>query len=212
MNSPAEIVFVVDDDASVRKGLARLLKSAGLPVEAFDSAEAYLARLPHDGAGCLVLDLAMPSLTGLDLQEALMERGSDLPVIFLTGHGDIPTSVQAMKQGATDFLTKPVDEVVLVDVVGRALAQHRARLEERAAADAIRSRLASVSPREREVMRLVIAGLLNKQIADRLGIGEKTVKVHRARVMEKMAVRSVADLVRACAAAGVEPEQPPVSP
>ena len=199
------------DDAAVRKGLARLLQAAGSSVETFPSAEAYLARASHDGVGCILLDLAMPSLSGLDLQKVLTERGSDFPVIFLTGHGDIPASVQAMKQGATDFLTKPVDEAALVDAVEQALAQHRARVDERTAVAALRDRIATLSPREAEVMRMVIAGLLNKQIADRLSIGEKTVKVHRARVMEKMAAKSVAELVRMCAAAGLAPATPGAS-
>jgi len=206
MNTATEIVFVVDDEASVRTGLARLLRVAGFAVETFGSAEAFLSRTPHEGIGCIVLDLAMPSLSGLDLQQALAERGRDLPVVFLTGHGDIPASVQAMKQGATDFLTKPVDEAALVQAVEQALATHRTMFSARAAQDALRRRIATLSPREAEVMRLVIAGLLNKQIADRLGVGEKTVKVHRGRVMEKLGAKSVAELVRLCATAGIEPD------
>lgn len=206
MSSPTETIFVVDDDFSVRKSLGRLLQTAGFAVETFDSAETYLARDPYDGVGCIVLDLAMPSLSGLELQTVLAERRSDLPVIFVTGHGDVPASVRALKQGAIDFLTKPVDEAALLEALTQALAQHRARRDERTAEDAIVRQVAMLSPRELEVTRLVIAGLLNKQIAARLGIGEKTVKVHRARVMGKMGVRSVAELVRMCAAAGLEPE------
>ena len=198
-------IFVIDDDASVRKSLARLLGSAGLAVETFSSAEAYLERRPYDGVGCLVLDVCMEGLSGADLQTRLVESGCDLPIIFLTGHGSVPLSVSAMKQGAVDFLTKPVDDEVLLETIHQALARHASTVRERTEVGAIRERLETLTPREMEVLRCVLTGALNKQIASRLGIAEKTVKVHRGRVMEKLAVTSVAELVRVCAAAGVSP-------
>ena len=186
MTAPDEIVYIVDDDASVRTGLARLLRSAGYAVETFASAAAFLDREHRAAVACLVLDVRMPGVDGLALQAELSARDAGLPIIFLTGHGDIPMSVAAMKQGARDFLTKPVDEVVLLDAVRQALQTHRASLSERLAATAVQERLASLTPREREVLSWVIGGALNKQIAAQLGIAEKTVKIHRGRVMEKM--------------------------
>jgi FixJ family two-component response regulator len=199
------VIFVVDDDASVRTSLARLLRSAGLNVETFPSAEAYLERRPYDGPGCLVLDVCMAGLSGTDLHARLAENGCDIPIIFLTGHGSISMGVGAMKQGAADFLTKPVDEEVLLQAIRRTLARHEAVVHERTEAEAMRARLDTLTPRELEIMRCVLTGALNKQIAVRLGIAEKTVKVHRGRVMAKLEVDSVAELVRACAAAGVQP-------
>ncbi len=196
MNHPSATVFVVDDDPSVLKGLARLLRSARLDVAAFDSPREFLER--HDSAapGCLVLDVAMPGLNGLELQEALAAEGSALPIIFLTGHGDIPKSVQAMKRGALDFLTKPVNDEDLLKAVHVAIEKDRAARQARAELEEIRARLDMLTPREREVLAHVVSGQLNKQIAADLGTVEKTIKVHRARVMEKMKAQSVADLVR----------------
>jgi len=197
-------VFLVDDDASVLKGLRRLLASAGLKVVAFESPQDFLAGLDREASGCVVLDHSMPGLTGLELQQALAARGSALPVIFLTGKGDIPTSVRAMKGGAADFLTKPVDGEVLLAAVRGALERDRSQRREREERAGIERRVATLTAREREVLRHVVAGLLNKQIAARLGTVEKTVKVHRARVMEKMQARSLAELVRLAGKAGLD--------
>jgi FixJ family two-component response regulator len=190
-------VFVVDDDAAIRVGLERLLQSAGYGARTYDSADAFLAAAPADTAACLVLDVSLPGLDGLELQEAIAARGWMLPIVFLTGRGDVPASVKAMKGGAVDFLTKPVDQAVLLDAIGRALVRARAERARHAEVAAIRARFDTLTPREKEVMRLVTAGLLNKQIAGDLGAAEKTIKVHRGRVMQKMQVQSVADLVRA---------------
>ena len=205
MSAPKGLVLVVDDDESVRRSLSRLLRAAGLASETFPSAEAFLARSPVEEVGCLVLDLRMRGLTGLDLQKRLTETGQHLPIVFLTAHGDIPTGVEAMKLGAVDFLTKPVDDKRLLAAVQQALARCERDLAEQRAVEAIRTRLGTLTPREFEVMRGVIAGLLNKQIAAQLDIVEKTVKVHRGQVMHKMGVVSVAELVRDCARVGIEP-------
>jgi len=205
MADKSATIFVIDDHASVRTSLARLLRSAGLDVETFPSAEAYLERKDHDGPACIVLDVCMGGLSGTDLHARLAQSGCDIPVIFLTGHGSIPMGVGAMKQGAADFLTKPVDDELLLRTVHQTLARHESVLRERTELRAMRTRLETLTPRELEVMRYVLTGALNKQIATRLGIAEKTVKVHRGRVMEKLAVTSVAELVRLCAAAGVQP-------
>ncbi|MBV6325496.1 response regulator transcription factor [Duganella violaceipulchra] len=190
-------VFLVDDQPAVLKALARLLGAAGFAVQPYASARAFLDALAADGAdGCLVLDLAMPEMGGLALQQALAARANTLPIIFLTGHGDIDTGVRAMKLGAADFLTKPVDDERLIAAIHAALAQHRAARSAGAELDEIRQRLATLTPRETEVLHLVVEGLLNKQVAAALGTVEKTVKVHRARVMAKMQVRSVSALVR----------------
>ena len=197
------LVCVVDDDDSVRKSLSRLFRSAHLPAETFPSARSYLDRAAHQGPSCLVLDVCMPGVDGLELQHALADRREQ--IIFLTGHGDVPMCADAMKAGAVDFLTKPVDDEKLLSAVSRALASSvelRRAAAERALA---RTRLNLLTPREFEVMQRVIAGALNKQIADSLGTAEKTVKIHRGRVMEKMSVSSVAELVRIAQAAGVAP-------
>ncbi len=199
----AATIFVVDDDASVRKGLSRLLHSCGYRVEAIESAEAFLERDRPTGPGCLVLDLKMPRISGLDLQERMDELGYELPIIFLTGHGHIPDSVSAIKKGAVNFLTKPVDEEALLASIGEALAYHRKRLAEAAKTRAVRRQLETLSPREVEVMQCVISGALNKQIAAHLGIAEKTVKIHRGNVMHKLNVDSVAELVRLCELVGI---------
>jgi FixJ family two-component response regulator len=186
---------VVDDDVAVLKSIDRLLRSAGFEVRTFHSPQAFLQQ--HDAAapGCVLLDLAMPGLDGLELQQALAHSGDPSPVIFLSGFGDVPASVRAMKGGAVDFLTKPVEREQLLAAVRIALDRDRAARAARAARCSVGLRVAALTPREREVMARVVAGHLNKQIAAGLGIAEKTVKVHRARVMKKMAVGSVAELV-----------------
>jgi FixJ family two-component response regulator len=191
-------VFVIDDEKSVRRSLGRLLKAAGYSVEAFASAREFLEQPPPDGVGCLVLDLKMPDLNGLELQQALTEANRILPIVFITGHGDIPTSVRAMRAGATDFLSKPFDAGDLLEAIERALETARQALNERTACADVERRLATLTPREEEVLRHVITGQLNKQIAADLGTSEKTIKVHRGRVMHKMQVQSVAELVRLC--------------
>ncbi len=206
MDEIAPTVFVIDDDVSVRKGLGRLFRSAGFAVETFPSAAAYLAREHFDGIGCIVLDVRMPEIDGISLQERLLEQSHSVPIIFLSGHGEVPTSVQAMKQGAVDFLTKPVDEHGMLAAIDEALVRHRRIIRERSSLREIQQRAGALTTREREVMRYVIGGALNKQIAAQLGISEATIKVHRGKVMEKMAVKSVADLVRCCEKAGIAPD------
>jgi FixJ family two-component response regulator len=191
-----QVVFMVDDQAAVLKALSRLLDSAGFEVQAFSSAQDFLARAASAQQGCLVLDLAMPEMDGLALQQQLTSRASVLPIIFLTGHGDLDSGIRAMKLGATDFLTKPVDDARLIAAIEHAFAHNLAAHRQGAERDEILARLASLTAREREVMDLVVEGALNKQIAAALGTAEKTVKVHRGRVMAKMQVRSVSALVR----------------
>jgi FixJ family two-component response regulator len=196
MTETAPTVLVVDDDPSVLRGLERLLRAAGYSVEGYASPRAFLERAPWDRPGCVVVDLRMPEVGGIELQEELGRRGCALPIVFLTGHGDVSSSVRAMKAGAIDFLTKPCDDADLIAAVERALARDaegRAAREERRA---IRARFEALTPREREVCLLVARGLLNKQIAAELGTAEKTVKVHRGRVMDKLGVESLAELVR----------------
>ena len=192
----APLVFLVDDDASVRKSLARLVKTAGYEAELFASVRDFLARAPYDGPCCLVLDVRMPGLTGLDLQEALRVAGQRLSIVFITGHRDVPVSVKAMKAGAVDFLTKPVDAETLLEAIRQAVARTLTDRRRQARVTEIRGRIASLTPREAAVFALVVTGMLNKQIGSQLGIAEKTVKVHRARVMEKMRAGSLAELVR----------------
>jgi FixJ family two-component response regulator len=199
----APTVFLVDDDPAVLKSLSRLLRSAGFKVSPFQSAQDFLDGENFFAPGCIVLDVAMPGLDGLALQEALVARNSELPVIFLTGHGNIAMGVHAMKVGATDFLTKPVDDQTLLDAVRTAIEKNLLALQTRAELDDIRQRLATLTPREREVLALVVAGHLNKQAAAELGTVEKTIKVHRARVMAKMKVSSLAELVRLASRAGI---------
>jgi FixJ family two-component response regulator len=190
-------VFLVDDDVSVRRALARLIKSAGYQVRSFASAREFLdGGCSSEGPGCLVLDVRMPGLSGMDLQRELQRTRLILPIVFITGHGNIPMTVHAMKAGAVDFLQKPVRDKDLLHAIEQALARAvRERAELKEAKD-IQSRVEKLTTREREVMNLVVRGLLNKQIAFELGTAEKTIKVHRARVMEKMKVNSLADLVR----------------
>ncbi len=182
-------VFVVDDDASVRKSLARLIAVAGWKVETLASADEFLERAPHDRPACLVLDVRLPGLNGLELQERLARDDGDIPIVFITGHGDIPMGVRAMKAGAVDFLPKPFEDEALLEAIGRAIERDRQIRP-------IRARLESLTHREREIFALVVRGLLNKQVAGHLRITEKTVKVHRARVMEKMRADSLAELVK----------------
>lgn len=203
MTSPAPMVFVVDDDASVRKSLSRVISEAGYRVQAYASPGDFLARGPEPGPACLVLDVRMPGVTGLELQQTLASATHEIPVIFITGHGDIPMSVKAMKAGAVDFLTKPFAAKDLLDAIRRAVAKDTRDLGAEAREGEIRARVKLLTPRERQVFALVVTGMLNKQIASELGIGEKTVKVHRARVMEKMQAGSVAALVRLADAAGI---------
>lgn len=205
MSNPAPVVFVIDDEPAVLKAIARLLVSAGMRVAAFGSPQEFLDRYDPAAPGCLVLDVSMPGLNGMQLQQALIEKDCALPIVFLTGRGDIPSSVQAMKRGAVDFLTKPVDDSSLIAAVRRALEQDFAGRGERGEIAALRQRLATLTPREREVLGHVVAGRRNKQIAAVLGTTEKTVKVHRARLMEKMQVESLADLVRITGRAGIAP-------
>jgi FixJ family two-component response regulator len=190
------LVFVVDDDASVRKSLVRLVKAAGYQAEAFASVRDFLARHPYDGPCCLVLDVRMPGLTGLDLQEALRTAEQRLSIVFITGYRDVPVSVKAMKGGAVDFLTKPVDEGTLLGAIQQAVARTLADRRQQTRVTEIRNRITTLTPREAAVFALVVTGMLNKQIGSELGIAEKTVKVHRARVMEKMRAGSLAELVR----------------
>ena len=201
--SPDPTVFVVDDDAAVRKAVSRLLRSAGLAVVVFASPGEFLARYNPATPGCLVLDVAMPGFSGLQLQTALSEKGSILPIIFLTGHGDVSQSVQAMKGGAIDFLTKPVNAKNLLPAIHAAIEKDAVARQEQARLSEIGAGLNTLTPREREVLEHVVAGQLNKQIADDLGITEATVKMHRARVMAKMKVQSVADLVRLAELCGI---------
>jgi FixJ family two-component response regulator len=190
------IVFVVDDDASVREAVERLVRSAGLRVEAFASAEEFLTRPKADAPSCLVLDVQLPDLSGLDLQRRMADASNDIPIVFITGHGDIPTTVRAMKAGAVEFLTKPLVEGDLLESIRHAIARDRADRRHHADTADLRARFASLTPREEEVMAWVVTGLLNKQIARELGISEETVKVHRGHAMRKMQADSVAELVR----------------
>jgi FixJ family two-component response regulator len=190
------VVFVVDDDASVRESLAELLASVGLRIEAFGSAAQFLQRKIADGPGCLVLDVRLPGLSGLDFQAELAKSKVLLPVIFITGHGDIPMSVRAMKAGAVEFLTKPFRDQELLDAVQRALELDRTRREEHKSVAELGARFQSLTPREQEVIRLVSTGLMNKQIAGRLDVTEITVKVHRGNAMRKMRATSLVDLIR----------------
>jgi FixJ family two-component response regulator len=192
----ASVVYVVDDDESVRRALARLIRGAGHGVETFPSAAAFLESPAASHPACLVLDVRLPGASGLDLQVALAETGRSMPIIFITGYASVPMSVRAMKSGAVDFLQKPFDDQELLDGIQRALARDRATRAARAERDVVQHRLDTLTPRERQVLALVVRGLLNKQIAGELGAAEKTIKIHRGRVMRKMGADSVAALVR----------------
>lgn len=196
MAEHAPIVFIVDDDHSVRKMLTRLIQSMGFKTEAYASAESFLKRDVYEGPACLVLDVRMPGLSGLGLQETFLKKGRNCSIIFLTGHGTIPMGVNAIKAGAVDFLEKPCDEQVLLDAIQKAIERDRIEKQERAAVGIIQGRIDSLTPREYEVFTLVVSGLQNRKIAEKLGVSEKTIKVHRMRVMKKMKAGSLIELVR----------------
>lgn len=198
-------VYLVDDEPDLRRALERLLRAEGCEVEGFTSAAEFLAQVPPEAPGCIVLDVAMPGIDGLAMQQRLTASGGLLPIVFLTGHGDIPMSVRAVKAGAVDFLTKPVKGADLLRAVGAALDLAEQRQAQRAEWADLQARAAQLTPRERQVFGHVIAGRLNKIIADRIGTTEQTVKVHRARVMDKMGAESVADLVRIGQRIGIDP-------
>lgn len=196
MTEEKPVVYVVDDDPSLRKALERLLRSAGHDAKTFASALEFLDFSHPDAPGCLVLDIKMPKLSGLELQERLAAKGISFPIVFITGHGTVPTSVRAFKAGAMDFLQKPFKDSELLAAVSRGIEKHRRLRLEQNEMQGLRVRLETLTPREREVFALVVSGMLNKQVAFDLGTAEKTIKVHRARVMEKMGAQSFADLVR----------------
>jgi len=202
---PKSLVFAIDDDASVRKGLARLLRSAGYKSEIFELASDFLARPSHSGPSCVIVDVQMPGINGMDLQETLIQRRRDEQLVFITGHGDIPMCAQAMKAGAVDFLRKPFRDEELLQSVQNALIRSEEQRRRSAEQNEARRLLDLLTPREFEVMQLVTTGMLNKQIAGELGTAEKTVKVHRHRVMEKLGITSVAELVRFVQKACVAP-------
>ena len=205
MTSAAPVVFVVDDDSSVRDSLRRLISSVGFGVEVFPSAQAFLKARRPAAPGCLVLDVRLPGLSGLDLQRELADTDAALPIIFLTGHGDIPMSVRAMKAGAVEFLTKPFREQDLLDAIRSAIERDRTMRIDRQEVTALRTRYTSLTPRERDVLTRIVSGLLNKQIAGELGTSEATVKEQRAHVMTKMQAGSVAELVRFASRLGITP-------
>ncbi len=205
-------IFLVDDDPSVLKALSRVLREEGWTVETFESAEAFLAQRDQKAQGCLVLDVTMPGLDGLELQRRLAAVDASLPIVFVTGHGDIPMSVRAIKAGATDFLTKPVQAQVLVAAVHAAI-DHDASVRQALAETAeLRQRLASLTPREREVLAALTAGRLNKQIAADLGVVEQTIKFHRAHIMERMQAKTIAELMHIAGRLGIEPATAPATP
>jgi FixJ family two-component response regulator len=203
VNASAATVYVIDDEPDVCAGLSRLLRSAGWSALTFSAAQEFLDHIPTQGIGCILLDVNMPGMSGPELHQRLRELGLGFPVIYLTGKGSVPLSVEAMKRGAADFLEKPIDADLLLAAIANAVAQHRQHQAQDARVNEWKARLARLSTREREVMNHVIAGRLNKQIAGDLGIAEKTVKVHRGRVMTKIGVRSLAQLVHLCDELGI---------
>jgi FixJ family two-component response regulator len=206
------IVFVVDDDVSVRESLELLIKFAGWQPETFSSAEEFLARPRSLTPSCLVLDVSLPDLNGLELQKLIAGERSDMPIIFITGHGDVPMTVQAMKAGAVEFLMKPFDDEVLLSAIRNAIKHSAAVLDDQAELQTLRDSYESLTPREQEIMRLVVAGMLNKQIGMKLGISEITVKAHRGKVMQKMKAGSLADLVKIAVRLGLAPAKNPWQP
>jgi RNA polymerase sigma factor (sigma-70 family) len=208
MTQPASIVFVVDDDPSVRRAIKVLLQSVGLAVELFGSTKEFLLGRPADSPGCLVLDIRLPGVSGLDFQRQLAEAKINIPIIFISAHGDVPMSVRAMKAGAIEFLTKPFRDQDLLDAVQVALERDRARRQREAEIATLRERFESLSPREREVVAMVVSGMLNKQTAAEIGTTENTVKVHRSRAMEKMQAQSLADLVKMIERLKIPPQAP----
>ena len=208
MTEPAPIVFVVDDDPSVRRAIKRLIGSVGLQVETFASAQEFLQGWHSDSPSCLVLDIRLPKISGLQFQRQLAEIDIHIPIIFITAHGDIPMTVRAMKAGAVEFLTKPFDDQDLLDAVHVALERDRVRRQQEAEIASLRKRLESLTPREREVLPLVVSGLLNKQIAAEIGTSETTVKVHRSQLMRKMGADSLAELVRLAERIGIPATRP----
>ncbi|MGH9969002.1 MAG: response regulator transcription factor [Pyrinomonadaceae bacterium] len=203
------IVFVVDDDVSVRESLELLIDFAGWQPETFSSAEEFLARPRAETPSCLVLDVSLPDLNGLELQKLIGSDRMEMPIIFVTGHGDVPMTVQAMKAGAVEFLTKPFDDEVLLSAIRNAIKRSAATLDDQAEISALRNRFESLTPREQEVMRLVVSGMLNKQIGLKLDISEITVKAHRGKMMQKMKADSVADLVKTAVRLGLAPAKNP---
>jgi FixJ family two-component response regulator len=204
---PKAVIAIVDDDLSVRQGLESLIRSAGLEVESFSSAQQFLARCGADSPSCVVLDLQLPGPSGLDLQKQMADSGLEIPIVFLTGHGNIPASVQAMKAGAIEFLTKPFDEEELLHAIEEAIERDRRARQKHAVIGALRGRYESLTPRERQVMQQVVSGLLNKQVAAELKITEYTVKIHRAHIMHKMCADSLADLVRMAESLGIHAQK-----
>ena len=198
-------VYVVDDDALVRRSMERLIRMAGFKVQTFESAQDFLGYNRSEGPACLVLDVRLPGLSGLELQQELSQSGKQIPIVFLTGHGDIPMSVRAMKAGAAEFLTKPVKQRTLLEAIQAAIERDRMTCHARAATEDLRSRYEQLTPREREVMKLVVAGLLNKQVAGELNTAERTIKFHRAHIVQKMGAESLAELVRMAEKLGISP-------
>jgi FixJ family two-component response regulator len=200
-------IFIIDDDVSVLKSLTRLLRSFEFYVEAYESSEKFLERENYSGTGCIILDVRMPGLSGMELQDELIKVGCNLPIVFITGHGDVPMSVKAMKKGAVDFLTKPFDDEDLLNALNKAIENDRKAKAEIAEKNVILKRIEMLTPREYELLPYIISGMLNKQIAFNLGIAVQTVKIHRGKIMEKLGVRSLAELITQAAKAGIKPRK-----